>query len=69
MLMRLTSRSRRMSGEPLVSTSKITATTTSVMSGATMTTMMIDVMITVTTAMITATGVVIDKTTPGAAEP
>jgi hypothetical protein len=34
-----------------------------------MTTVMIGVMITVTIAMITVTGVVIDKTTPGAAEP
>jgi hypothetical protein len=62
--MRLTSRSRRMSGELLVLTSKITATTTGVTSGAKMTAAMIGAMITTTSTMTTATGVVIGKMTP-----
>jgi hypothetical protein len=61
MLTRLTSRSRRMSGELLILTSKIVAMTTSVMSD----TAMIAVTITVTTAMTTVAGVVIDKMTLG----
>jgi hypothetical protein len=65
MLTRPTSRSRRMSGELLVLTSKIVATTIDVMSGDAMTTAMIGTMITATTATTTVTDVVIGKTTLG----
>jgi hypothetical protein len=61
MLTRLTSRSRRMSGELLVLTNRTTATMTGMMSGAVMTATMIGATITMTAVMTTATGVVIGR--------
>jgi hypothetical protein len=61
MLMRPTSRSRRMSGELLVPTTKIAAMMTGAMSGA----MMIGATIATTAVMTSATDIMIGKTTPG----
>jgi hypothetical protein len=69
MLTRLTSRSRRMLGELLIPTSQTATTTTSVMSDAVKTTVMIDATITANLAMTTEIGIVIGKATLGKAKP